>query len=206
VYTLGEAARAVGKTRPALAKAIKTGRLSAVRGEDGSYQIDHPAELHRVYPVARQLDGSGLQKFPLAVTAETAAGLREELAKWHALAEEREETIRDLRVRLDASGGGAAAGERRAPAGAGAADGAIDAPTGRQRPIGTKNGFRAAGAVVAAVVAVNLASGGAPAATNRQTAPLMKYGICGFGCHHRRTRGAPRTSEGRVRGSAPSKV
>jgi len=103
VYTLGEAARAVGKTRPALAKAIKTGRLSAVRGEDGSYQIDDPAELHRVYPVASQLDGSGLQKFPLAVTAETAAGLREELAKWHALAEEREETIRDLRTRLDAS-------------------------------------------------------------------------------------------------------
>ena len=102
VYTLGEAARAVGKTRPALAKAIKTGRLSAVRGEDGSYQID-AAELQRVYPVVRQLDGSGLQKFPPAVASETAAGLREELGKGRALAWERDETIRDLRARLDAS-------------------------------------------------------------------------------------------------------
>jgi hypothetical protein len=32
--------RATGKSKPIIAKAIKTGRLAAVRAEDGSYQID----------------------------------------------------------------------------------------------------------------------------------------------------------------------
>jgi hypothetical protein len=50
VYTLGEAARASGKSKSTIAKAVKSGRVSAVRGDDGSYQID-PAELHRVYPL-----------------------------------------------------------------------------------------------------------------------------------------------------------
>lgn len=49
VYTLGEAAKATGKTKGAISKAIKKGRISADREKDGSYHID-PAELHRVYP------------------------------------------------------------------------------------------------------------------------------------------------------------
>jgi excisionase family DNA binding protein len=50
-YTLGDAARATGKSKPTIAKAIKAGRISATKTEDGSYQID-PSELHRVYPMA----------------------------------------------------------------------------------------------------------------------------------------------------------
>jgi Helix-turn-helix domain len=49
-YTLREAARATGKSKPAISKAIKSGRLSGSRADDGSYRID-PAELERVYPV-----------------------------------------------------------------------------------------------------------------------------------------------------------
>ena len=45
-----------------------------------------------------QLSGNGLQK----ETPATDGGLRGELDKWRALATEREETIRDLRARLDA--------------------------------------------------------------------------------------------------------
>ena len=56
MYTLGEAARASGKSKPTIAKAIKTGRVSAIRQPDGSYQID-PAELHRVYPVNSKSGG-----------------------------------------------------------------------------------------------------------------------------------------------------
>src|SRR5437879_2510367 len=48
-YTLGEAAKATGMSKAALSRAIKNGTISAVRQEDGSFQID-PAELHRVYP------------------------------------------------------------------------------------------------------------------------------------------------------------
>lgn len=49
MLTLGEAAREVGKTKPAIANAIKAGRISATRDDKGQYQID-PAELFRAYP------------------------------------------------------------------------------------------------------------------------------------------------------------
>ena len=45
-YTLGEAAKAVGFSKPTLSRAIKNGKLSAARLDDGSYQID-AAELER---------------------------------------------------------------------------------------------------------------------------------------------------------------
>lgn len=45
-YTLGEAAKAVGFSKPTLSRAIKNGKLSAQRLDDGSYRID-PAELER---------------------------------------------------------------------------------------------------------------------------------------------------------------
>lgn len=45
-YTLGEAAKAAGFSKPTLSRAIKNGKLSAKRLDDGSYSID-PAELER---------------------------------------------------------------------------------------------------------------------------------------------------------------
>jgi len=50
VYTLGEAAKATGKSKATISKAIKSGRISAEKGEAGAYKID-PSELHRVYPI-----------------------------------------------------------------------------------------------------------------------------------------------------------
>jgi len=47
MLTLVEAARKIGLTT--LARAIKSGRVSVSRKEDGSYEVD-PAELARVYP------------------------------------------------------------------------------------------------------------------------------------------------------------
>jgi tRNA G37 N-methylase TrmD len=49
VYTLGQAAKATGKTKTTIAKAIAKGRISAQKDDIGQYVID-PAELHRVYP------------------------------------------------------------------------------------------------------------------------------------------------------------
>jgi FtsZ-binding cell division protein ZapB len=49
-YSLAEAARASGKSKMTIQRAIKGGKISAFRNEDGSYDID-PAELHRVFPV-----------------------------------------------------------------------------------------------------------------------------------------------------------
>jgi len=48
MLTIVEAARKIGFA--ALARAIKSGRLSVSRKEDGSYEID-PAELVRLYPL-----------------------------------------------------------------------------------------------------------------------------------------------------------
>jgi hypothetical protein len=50
-YTLGEAAKATGKSKATISKAIKSGRISARKDETGTFHID-PSELHRVYPPA----------------------------------------------------------------------------------------------------------------------------------------------------------
>lgn len=49
-YTLGTASTATGKSKATLSRAIKKGIISAVKKDDGSYDID-PSELHRVYPL-----------------------------------------------------------------------------------------------------------------------------------------------------------
>jgi hypothetical protein len=49
-YTLTSAAKAVGVHKASIHRAIKSGKLSARRLEDGTYRID-PAELSRVYEV-----------------------------------------------------------------------------------------------------------------------------------------------------------
>ena len=51
IYTLGDAAKATGKSKTTLHRAIKSGKISANKADDGSYSID-PAELHRVFPPA----------------------------------------------------------------------------------------------------------------------------------------------------------
>jgi hypothetical protein len=48
-YSLKEAAAAVGKQKPAILKAIQSGKISALKDARGEWQIE-PAELHRVYP------------------------------------------------------------------------------------------------------------------------------------------------------------
>ena len=50
MLTLGQAARLAGVGKTTLTRAIKSGRLSATRRDDGGYQID-PSELSRVYNV-----------------------------------------------------------------------------------------------------------------------------------------------------------
>ena len=73
-HTLGTAAEAVGVSKSTIYRAVKAGRLSATRNDDGEYQID-PAELHRAYePVAARAEER-------AVTQDaTASGTAEETA------------------------------------------------------------------------------------------------------------------------------
>jgi excisionase family DNA binding protein len=50
MLTLGEAARLTGLGKITITRAIKAGRLSATRRDDGAYRID-PAELSRAYSI-----------------------------------------------------------------------------------------------------------------------------------------------------------
>jgi excisionase family DNA binding protein len=56
--TLGEAARLTGLGKTTLARAIKSGRLSATRTDAGSYVID-PAVLSRVFRFPAPTQASG---------------------------------------------------------------------------------------------------------------------------------------------------
>jgi len=119
-YSLSEAAKATGKNKTTIQRAIKNGKISAAKGDSGSYEID-PSELHRVFPPAvAQRDaqppkGNETQQVKnthssrdlarvlelekeLAVARERASGL--EAQKDHMA-----DTISDLRKRLDSSEG-----------------------------------------------------------------------------------------------------
>jgi hypothetical protein len=57
MFSLAQAAKAAGKSKPTIPRAIKAGRLSATRGENGSYDID-PSELARVFPLTGDMPGT----------------------------------------------------------------------------------------------------------------------------------------------------
>lgn len=102
VYTLGEAAKATGKSKATISKAIKSGRISARKDETGTFHID-PSELHRVYPPTVYSE----QKETPANTAENAnidGTIRELQARLEAAHErlsDKEAVIADLREDRD---------------------------------------------------------------------------------------------------------
>lgn len=55
--SLTGAAKACGKSRPTIQKAVKSGKISATQDENGHWQID-PSELNRVYPLTAKDAGS----------------------------------------------------------------------------------------------------------------------------------------------------
>jgi hypothetical protein len=91
-YTLGAAARATGKSKATISRAIKSGRLSAARDGADGYVID-PAELHRVYPATDDTTGTVKLSEPVAQPGSDTVALERLIA-------EQAETIRDLRERL----------------------------------------------------------------------------------------------------------
>ena len=101
-YSLLQAARAAGRTKSTIHRAIKTGRLSASRTQDGGYSID-PAELARVYPPLHANGQSNGQRDDTQHLGDrSATGIeRREIALLREQLADRDETIRDLRARLD---------------------------------------------------------------------------------------------------------
>lgn len=108
--TLSAAARATGRSKSTIGRAIKAGKLSARRDDAGGYRID-ASELSRAFdwnpdaPVSwRATDPSEPTAGPLVVVAvlEAKVALLEDalVREREALAHEREATA-DLRQRLD---------------------------------------------------------------------------------------------------------
>jgi len=100
-YTLNEAAKAVGKSKTTIHRAIKSGKISASKLESGAYEID-PSELHRVFQIGtaeratlNTTENSNIEQLKSALAiAEARADAAE------TLAQERAERIEDLRRML----------------------------------------------------------------------------------------------------------
>ena len=109
-YTLGEAAKAVGFSKPTLSRAIKNGKLSASRLDDGSYSID-AAELERWKDANGHRNGAVKRIATPSKTPETpseTSALQAEVEKLRAQAQsdqrERgflEQRIEDLKERAE---------------------------------------------------------------------------------------------------------
>lgn len=101
-YTLGEAAKATGKSKTTVQRAIAKGKVSAERQGNG-YSID-PAELHRVFPMQKddtvslnvELDTSRLLEYP-----NNASVLHVRIEALEALLSREQEVTSDLREDRD---------------------------------------------------------------------------------------------------------
>ena len=91
MYSLAQAAKATGKSKPTIARAIKAGRLSATRADDGSYTID-PAELARVFSLAAHSIDKIADAYPATSPGEVEALTIRQL--WNRLDAEVEERRR----------------------------------------------------------------------------------------------------------------
>ena len=100
--TLGQAAKVTGLGKTTLTRAIKAGRLSATRREDGSYAID-PSELSRVYKVtpetAETVSSTGYTAHRATPDGEPRATLRD--PDVHTLLAVAQAELRHLSERLD---------------------------------------------------------------------------------------------------------
>lgn len=74
-YTAGQAAKAVGVSTATITRALKSGKISGQKSEDGSWIID-PSELHRVFPLLQVKD----RDTPNMQTHETPAEAKENTA------------------------------------------------------------------------------------------------------------------------------
>ena len=63
MHTIATAAAAVGRNKTAILRAIKAGKISVAKDENGEWQIN-PAELHRIYPPLRSASMQGNDVHP----------------------------------------------------------------------------------------------------------------------------------------------
>jgi hypothetical protein len=99
VFTLGEAAKAVHRSKSTLSKAIKSGRLSCMSREGGEYQIA-ASELYRVFPDNSNSNG-GIERLETLEETGRTAVLQAQLEGVQGELEQVKGERDDLRRRLD---------------------------------------------------------------------------------------------------------
>jgi chromosome segregation ATPase len=101
LFTLGQAAKATGRSKAGILEAIRSGRLSAKRDERNQWQID-PAELDRVYPLTVKPEAdSEREQTPL--NTQVLSHFEETIGFLERLIASLESERDDLRQRLDRS-------------------------------------------------------------------------------------------------------
>jgi len=98
--SLVQAAKVSGKSKSTINRSIKSGKLSAQRHDDGSYSID-PSELFRVFPRNPKEPTSEEPKEPRGTPSVSEETLRIKVQMLQAQLEREQETVADLRKRLD---------------------------------------------------------------------------------------------------------
>jgi excisionase family DNA binding protein len=110
-FTLSQAAKASGRGKTTVFRAIKNGRLSAVRDETGGTWLIEESELLRVFPLGtgNSVPRNASEPTQNAELASRTAELEARVAELQGRLADSHETIADLRRRLDEE-----RGERRA--------------------------------------------------------------------------------------------
>lgn len=100
-YTLGTAAKATGKSKTTIQRAIAKGQISADRLPNGGYSID-PSELHRVFPMIGVETVSRDPAMDTSRLPDDTLALREKLAISEAMLVREREALAEMRQERDA--------------------------------------------------------------------------------------------------------
>jgi hypothetical protein len=106
-YTLGTAAKATGKSRTSILRAIGRGTISAEKNVHGEWDID-PSELHRVYPAKEESNSRGNSTGATSANTDLIIenkGLAAKLEAADQRIRDALDQVADLRLRLDQSEG-----------------------------------------------------------------------------------------------------
>lgn len=102
LLSASQAAKAVGKSVPTITRAIKSGKLSAEKRDGGGWNIQ-PSELFRIWPAVTHESDATPPMLGHETPTETSV-LQAKLEAAEQRLADKDDTIQDLRGRLDAEG------------------------------------------------------------------------------------------------------
>lgn len=98
-FTLGQAAKATGKSKPTISKYISDGKISIISKDKSGYKIE-PSELFRVFTPLQVNTDKNLQSLTPKINSSNSA-LEKEIDLLREMLSDKDSVIGDLRERLD---------------------------------------------------------------------------------------------------------